>query len=142
MRRRTFHAPHPFGKINVTPMIDVVMVLIIFYLIVGKLVADKRSEVRLPESRAGATDPAADRLVINVLEAPESARGVRIVVDGRDVHPDFLEPLVRERVGASPATVVHIRAARDLPFGSVSSVARACRGAGVSTVRLATERAP
>jgi biopolymer transport protein ExbD len=35
MRFRQLHQQQPSAKINVTPLIDVVMVLIIFYLIVG-----------------------------------------------------------------------------------------------------------
>ena len=42
-----------FGKINVTPMIDVVMCLIVFYLIVGRLAADQRSGMRLPRHGRG-----------------------------------------------------------------------------------------
>ena len=47
MRFRTFHHAPASGKINVTPLIDVVMVLIVFYLIVGKLAADRKAPVQL-----------------------------------------------------------------------------------------------
>ena len=50
MRVRQFHPHQPAGKFNVTPLIDVVMVLIIFYLIVGKLAAERQGHVKLPAS--------------------------------------------------------------------------------------------
>jgi len=44
-------------------MIDVIMVLIVFYLVVGKLAADQRSNIRLPQSATGLTEKAQERLV-------------------------------------------------------------------------------
>lgn len=134
MRLRTFHPPHPFSKINVTPMIDVVMVLIIFYLIVGKLAADQRSNIRLPESHTGSTEKAQERLVINVLPGG-------VVIEGVDVPEGALEATIKERLAGKPDAVVEVRGARELAYGSVAAVVRACKAAGVESVRLATERA-
>lgn len=140
MRRRALHAPHPFGHINVTPLIDVVMVMIVFYLIVGKLAADRRAELRLPESRAGSDEQARGTLVINVL--PGVAGGpARVEVADTQVPPDLLGAVIRERLAAEPGAAVQIRAARELPYGAVAPVVAACRDAGVTTLRLATERA-
>jgi biopolymer transport protein ExbD len=136
MRPRTFHPPHNFSKINVTPMIDVIMVLIVFYLIVGKLAADQRSNIRLPESRTGLTEKAQERLVINVLPSG-------VVIDGASVPPEALEATIRERLGQTPdkgEAIVELRGARELAYGSIAAVIRACKGAGVGSVRLATER--
>jgi biopolymer transport protein ExbD len=134
MRRRTFHAPGPFGKINVTPMIDVVMCLIVFYLIVGRLAADQRSGMRLPESAVGLTDKTQELLIINVL--PDG----RIVIDAQTIPDIALEATIRERLAAKPDVVVEVRGARELPYSAVSGVIAACRGAGVASVRLAAER--
>lgn len=134
MRRRAFHAAHPISKINVTPMIDVIMVMIIFYLIVGKLAADQRSNIRLPESRTGLTEKAQERLVVNILPSA-------VVIEGVEVPPEALEQAIRERLGGKADSVVELRGARELAYGSVAAVIRACKAAGVESVRLATERA-
>lgn len=141
MRRRSFHPEHPAGKINVTPMIDVVMCLIVFYLIVGKLAADQRSRIQLPPSATGAVDKAQDQLVINVM--PERGTGrTRIVIDTMEIPAEALEGTIRERVGAKPDVVVEVRGSRELAYSSIAGVIRACKEAGVASVRLATERAP
>ena len=134
MRRRTLHPPHPFGKINVTPMIDVVMCLIVFYLIVGKLAADQRSNLRLPVSATGLEDKAQDVLIINI--KPE-----RIVIDAAEVAAEEIEGIVRQRAALKPGLVVELRGARELSYGSIAAVVRACKSAGVESVRLATEKA-
>jgi len=139
MRRRAFHPSHPFGKINVTPMIDVVMCLIVFYLIVGKLAADQRTSVRLPVSNTGIVDKPQDQLMINILPGAE-AGPARIVIGAVDVPPDSLLATIRERVAAKPGLVVELRGSRDLSYSAVAFVVRACKEAGVESVRLATER--
>ncbi len=141
MRRRVLHAHHPFGDVNVTPLIDVVMCMIVFFLIVGKLVADQRAQLRLPETRSGSAKPAQDVFVINVLASPDSGEA-RVVVDNEPVETPVLRELLRARLLRDPATVVQLRASRELPYGAVRPVIDACRDAGVPSVRLAAEHAP
>ncbi len=141
MRLRTFHPPHPFGKINVTPMIDVVMCLIVFYLIVGKLAADQRSAMRLPVSATGSEDKAQDLLIVNVMSGAGGG-AARIVIDTTEIPPDQMAAAIKDRIGAKPGVVVELRGSRELSYGAVAGVIRACKEAGVGSVRLAAERIP
>jgi biopolymer transport protein ExbD len=144
MRIRQFHPHQPAAKINVTPLIDVVMVLIIFYLIVGKLAADKRARVDLPSTAVGAANDEQKPVVITVVA--EGASGSldltsRILLDGVDVPKDGLQDALRARVGDRGAsTVVQVRADRRLTYGAVEPVVKACRGAGLTAVWLVTEK--
>lgn len=136
MRRRLLHPPHEAGRINVTPMIDVVMVLIVFFLIVGRLAAERRAPVDLPEARHGSEARAATPFVVNVL-APDG----RVTLSGQRYAPEEIALLVRDRLEQDPDLVVQVRADRALAFGQVRPVLDALRGAGVSGVRLAAEEA-
>ncbi len=139
MRRR---ATHPGGlghAINVTPLIDVVMCLIVFYLIVGKLAMEKQERVDLPESRTGASASVPPVMVIAV--RPPAGSPI-VTVDGREVDAASLSLRFGPALAADPATQVHIRADRGLPYAAIAPVLRACREAGLSSVRLVTERAP
>ena len=137
MRLRTFHSSHPTGKVNVTPMIDVVMCLIVFYLIVGKLAADQRAVVRLPPSATGVEEKVQDTLVLNIMPRGESAR---FVIDTLEVSPENLEAAIRDRLVDKKDVVVEIRGSRDLTFAPIALAMRACKSAGVESVRLATEK--
>lgn len=144
MRRRQL-SPRlaELGHVNVVPMIDVVMCLIVFYLIVGKLAADQRSNIRLPVSTTGIEDKAQDHLVINVVPVAGAEVGqsrVRIVIDQREVLESDLERTIKDRLGARPGVVVELRGARDLSYGAVAAVIRAAKNAGVESIRLATEK--
>jgi biopolymer transport protein TolR len=139
MRRRTFHLPESPGKINVTPLIDVVMCLIVFFLIVGKLAHDQRVRIDLPPSKTGIEEKSPDVLIINVL--PAAAGAHRVVIDAAEIPQGELEMAIRDKLVSRPEAVVEVRGSRQLAYGAVAGVIRACKNAGVASVRLATERA-
>jgi len=139
MRLRTFHPDHPFGKINVTPMIDVVMCLIVFYLIVGKLAADQRTTIRLPTSSTGVDEKTQDTLIVNIMPTKSDAPA-RFVIDTLDISPENLEAAIRDRLTDKKDVVVELRGSRELTFSAIAFAMRACKEAGVESVRLATER--
>lgn len=151
-----------FEPINVTPLIDVVMCLIVFFLIVGKLASDA-SAVRLPDSAVGRASSAGQAVVISIARgdlpgsAPAQRWGegpgvlARVFVDGQPVAGENeLVAAIRERAalllgvpesGDLARAPVHIRADRDLPYGAIEPALRAAGRAGIPGVRLATERA-
>lgn len=139
MRRRVFHAEHPAPRINVTPMIDVVMVLIIFFLIVGKLAAERLAEVDLPEASAASAPDQGTPLVINVVPDDDESEGsVTIIIESVTLDPVGVEQVVRETLAQEPGRMIQIRASRRLSYGAVRPVIAACRRAGVSSLLLAT----
>jgi biopolymer transport protein ExbD len=142
--RSTLHntAP-PSHTVNVTPMIDVIMCLIIFYLIVGKLAADQLVNVRLPQAHHG-LEPTGDRsLIISVLPAInlDGSGGVRVLAEGREIRPDELTPLIRAHRLEDAEAWVRVRADRSLEFAQVLPVIRACREVGLANVQLSVEPA-
>ncbi|MCB9845408.1 MAG: biopolymer transporter ExbD [Phycisphaeraceae bacterium] len=135
MRRRSFQRDASVGKINVTPMIDVVMCLIVFFLIVGKLAADKLENVDLPSATSGREGGGAP-LIINA--AVEEER-LRVVIQGRSMDLDEVEAEVRDLVESGVSQSVQLRASRRLSYGAIRPVVDACRRAGVRTIALAAE---
>src|SRR5262245_4152964 len=147
-RRHTRRQEHAFEGINATPLIDVVMCLIIFFLIVGKLSADRSQQGKLPETRHGETVKASDPMVVDIgrPEAPAGGAawlagvGKGLVVGHEVAGAKSRAASVGDRILDRPATAVEIRADRDLPYAAVEPVLRACGRAGAKSVRLATEK--
>lgn len=139
MRRRAIHPPPATGKINVTPMIDVVMCLIVFYLIVGKLAADQRATIRLPVSSTGVEEKTQDTLVINIMPVRDGA-AARFVIDTLDISAENLQAAIKDRLVDKQDVVVELRGSRELTYSAIAFAMRACKEAGVESVRLATER--
>lgn len=140
MRIRSLHHHHsPAGKLNVTPLIDVVMVLIVFYLIVGQLAADRQRGVQLPGSSIGQTSDSAEPITIAILGAnPDEP--VRVTVNGRETTPDQLIRVLTTTLPGSKSTTVQVRADRRLPYGTIRPVVDACSKAGLTSIKLVTER--
>ncbi len=136
MRLRSFPKPAEAGKINLTPMIDVVMVLIIFFLIVGQLATDRLEPVDLPFAQTAALPEPADPVLIHVVRRED---GVRVLSQGVELDVQGLESMLRETMALSPNRPVRVRADKSLPYSQVKPVLDACRQAGVAAVSLATE---
>lgn len=135
MRYRPAQQPPAFAKINVTPLIDVVMVLIIFYLIVGKMATERK--IDLPRTGIGITEGGSEPVTIEIVPTTD---GIQLTVAGRVVPDSAFESVLRD-LTRGRSRPVQIRAPKDMPYGKLEGVLAACRKVGLPSVRLVTERA-
>ena len=122
----------PAWEINIAPLIDVVFLLIIFFMTVSQITRVEVVPLELPE--AAMTElPQTGRLVINVLDDG------RISVDGRKHTVDSLNKMLS--VGAAtrkPGDVsVLIRGDRSLPWSEASRIFQACTTNRIDRVHIA-----
>jgi biopolymer transport protein ExbD len=123
--------------LNLTSMIDVLFLLIIFFMVATKFDEMERNvEVAIPEvAQAGDTLPPARPMVVAVL--PDG----KVELDGKPVTlPELTAQLEKARTPLTEPTVV-IRGDAACPFQHVASALSACQQAGISdlgiTVRIA-----
>ncbi|MGD9692689.1 MAG: ExbD/TolR family protein [Phycisphaerales bacterium] len=136
-RRSRQHAHH---ATNVTPLIDVVMVLIIFYLMVGSFIASDFVDLPLPFSVKGEVSESPEVFTVNLARV-EGGDRVQIIVGGEECDLPQLERELREALAKDRKLGVQLRAQRDLPYRAVEPVVRAMGKAGAGMIRLVTERA-
>lgn len=136
MRRRTIITDSGVtSRVNVTPMIDVVMVLIVFYLLVGQLALDRRAAIALPQSGVGVKETAeSDPIVIGI-----TRDGVRSL-NGDEMELVRIEAQVSGMLARAPRTPIRVRADRDAPYRVVRPVLDVLRDMGVGQVELVTEQ--
>jgi biopolymer transport protein ExbD len=124
---------------NMTPMIDVVFLLIIFFLVSSHLARQETQlDLELPEARSGqrAQEDEVRRVVVNVL--PEPRPEGRIQVGGELMDADRLAELVRlESQKAAGRLEVRIRTDRRVPYGAIEPILLACQRGGVWNVAFA-----
>ena len=122
---------------NMTPMIDVVFLLIIFFLVAGHLARrEARIELALPAAASGEQEtPQAAMLTISVM-ASGQIRWADHVLDEALLAASFHDHF--NRYGADAA--VRIRGDRKVPYRYVSQVLSAAADAGISNVSVATTR--
>lgn len=138
MRSRTIISNEGAGaRINVTPMIDVVMVLIVFYLLVGQLAIDRKASIALPGSSTGIDESREiDPIIIGI-----TADGF-ISINGAAIESERFEGEIEGMHTRAPNTPVRVRADRSAPFGVVRPIMHALRDAGITQVELMTEQHP
>jgi biopolymer transport protein ExbD len=125
---------------NMTPMIDVVFLLIIFFLVSSHLARQEiQLELDLPDATSGnrpSDDEDVRRVVVNVL--PKVRPEGRLQVGGRVMDPDGLAALVDyESRQAGKPLEVRIRSDRRVPYRDVEPIMIACVRAGVWNVTFA-----
>lgn len=127
---------------DMTPMIDVVFQLIIFFLVASHLAQQETQlELDLPKATSGqrpTDDEDIRRVVVNVLpdEAPEG----RIMVSGKRMSTAELTRLIGyESQKAERRLEVRIRSHRKAPFALIEPIMVACARAGVWKVTFAVE---
>ncbi len=129
--------------LNMTPMIDVVFLLIIFFLLSSHLAQQEvQLELDLPDAASGQTPPEKEgrRVVINVL--PEPRAGRQVMVGGRLVGGDELAQMIayesRRAGDETPSRLeVRIRCDRQVPYRVVEPLMVACARSGVWKVTFA-----
>ena len=123
-------------RVNVVPMIDIVMVLIIFYLMVGQLALNRAAGIDIPATPQGAQPrhAVADPIVLGVRD--DGA----VLLDGVAIDPARLRGELAGRLARDPTARVEVRADRDAAYARVRPALDAARAAGVREVDLVTER--
>lgn len=124
---------------NMTPMIDIVFLLIIFFLVSSHLASQEvQLELDLPPAASGHA-PEEDHLrqvVVNVLPQPREDR--RIMVGGSLLTAEELSELIAYESRQSAGQVeIRIRGDRTVPYRDVEPIMLACVRAGVWKVTFA-----
>ncbi len=123
----------PMAEINVTPFVDVMLVLLIIFMVTAPLLASG-VPIELPESRANPIDQTPEQVTISV-----DGAGV-IYIDDAAVEPGaFPEALARiDRGGDGQQPAIVLRGDRTLDYGRVMAVMGELNRAGFSSISLVT----
>ena len=123
----------PLSEINVTPMVDVMLVLLIIFMVTAPLMT-AGVPVNLPDSRAKALDQDQKPVSIAI------ERDGTIYLDDKkideDALPDRLAALAADKTPDGKPRQVFLRADRGLDYGKVMSVMGELNRAGLNRVAL------
>jgi biopolymer transport protein TolR len=126
-------------EINVTPLVDVMLVLLIIFMVTAPLI-QQGVEVNLPEARAKPVDAEEQKLVLSIksdksLFLGTSEDAARIPLDG-------LEDKLRGNARAMKDKELYLHADKALPYGFVVDVMARVQRAGVVNVGMITNPTP
>ena len=120
--------------VEMTPMIDIVFLLLIFFLVATTFHQSEREmKIALPfAASAGPISTMLRELIINVDDAG------KIILSGQVIEADRLRVIVSEAVKANPEQKVTVRGDRHVAYGAIASVLDICKSAGIQEPYLDT----
>ncbi|SDN75172.1 biopolymer transporter ExbD [Polaromonas sp. JS666] len=119
--------PQPMSEINVTPLVDVMLVLVVIFIITAPLLA---SSIRLDLPKTEAAKPAdAPKFVTLVIDKSGQA-----FLNDKPLNTDELAGRLRETAAQSPETEVQLRADEGVPYGKVVQVMGLAQKAGLNRI--------
>ena len=119
----------PAAAINVTPMIDVLLVLLIIFMVVQQGL-QKGLSVQLPPSGPNRAPPDPGSIVLEVLP------GGAYALNRQPVGTEGLQPAIARTFAGRPRKVLFVKAGAGLTYGEVAAAVDASRAAGVAVVGL------
>ncbi|TMB20829.1 MAG: protein TolR [Deltaproteobacteria bacterium] len=123
------------SQINVTPLVDVMLVLLIIFMVTAPILQQGVS-IDLPKVAAGPLTGEEEQLVVNV------AKGGQVYLNDTAMTSEQLKEKLRAIVAARPDRQLYVRADQAVPYGQVMQVMGAVRDAGLVRVGLVTEPPP
>ncbi len=131
------HQFEEMPTLNLTSMIDVLFLLIIFFMVGTKFVESERQiELKVPQVKpGGALTAAPEKKVVNVYHDGQ------ITLDHKDVTLEELTTRLAAARGQYKALGVMVRGDGAATFQRIASVLNACKQAGVADLAISVEMA-
>ncbi|MBI4371818.1 MAG: biopolymer transporter ExbD [Elusimicrobia bacterium] len=124
----------PITDINITPLVDVCLVLVIIFMVTAPLFSDPAIKVRLPSARTHEGEET-DKVTLTLAKDGRTALDQETFADVRD-----LEARLKAKLAASGSKLVILRADADAEYGPLTDLMSRAKDAGAQSLTIATER--
>lgn len=129
-RRKKKQGAEDKAEIDLTPMLDVVFIMLIFFIVTASFVKEEAINVNVPEDEPPQEQKENAAILIQVSANDE------IFIDGRRVDVRSVRSLIAQKHAENPQAPVVVRAHEDSTAETYINVADAAREANVYAVSL------
>jgi biopolymer transport protein TolR len=119
------------SDINVTPLVDVVLVLLIIFMVTAP-VLQSGIEVNVPKTRT-VKEITEERLVISI------DKQQRLFLGNDPININDIKAKLRQKIRDPQHQSIYIRSDEEVPFGVFATVMDAIKGAGITNVSIVTQ---
>ena len=123
------------AEINVTPLVDVMLVLLIIFMITAPMLQHE-VEVDLPEVTNKPRTPSEDQLILTVTKEGS------VFLNNTAYTLEALRPQLQVLSQAQPDQEMFLRADAEVPYGTVVKVMDAVKKAGILRLGMITQPEP
>lgn len=120
------------SQINVTPLVDVMLVLLVIFMVTAPIL-QQGVNVNLPQVEAAPLEGDGEEMIVTV------SGGGRVYLNEDLMDVPALAEKLAVVVEAEPGRQVFLRADREVPYGDVMEVIASLRAAGVAKLGMVTE---
>jgi biopolymer transport protein TolR len=119
------------ADINVTPLVDVVLVLLIIFMVTAP-VLQSGIEVNVPKTRT-VKEITEERLVISI------DRQQRVFLGNNPINIHEIPSTLHQKLRDPSRQIIFLRADQDVPFGAFATVMDAVKQGGITNVSIVTQ---
>jgi biopolymer transport protein TolR len=119
------------AEINVTPLVDVVLVLLIIFMLTAPIL-QSGIEVSVPKTKT-VKEITEERIVISITKAQ------RVFLGNDPVNINEIGQVLRQKVRDPEHQSIYLRADENVPFGAFATVMDAVKSSGITNVSIVTE---
>ncbi len=123
------------GSLDITPLIDVVFLLLVFFMLTSSFIVQPSIKVNLPRVKTGSMTESKKREI--TIDSTDT-----VYVGKKQVDIKELQGIVHRWASSDPNTPVLIRGDRDATLGRIVQVWDICKAAGITKLRIGTEISP
>jgi biopolymer transport protein ExbD len=120
--------------LNLTPLIDIVFLLLVFFMLTAHFIEDEAIDIQLPVAESSQPSSKDDTVEVSLL--PDG----KLLVDGRAATMDNLEETLRGALHAPNKRYVRLKGDQAAAFGAGVKVIDAARSAGADSLDILTEK--
>ncbi|MES9824939.1 MAG: biopolymer transporter ExbD [Candidatus Thiodiazotropha endolucinida] len=120
--------------LNLTPLIDIVFLLLVFFMLTAHFIEDEAIDIQLPVAES--SRPSVDDDTVEVVLLPNG----ELLVDGRAATLGNLEDTLRGALHAPNKRYVRLKGDQAAAFGAGVKVIDAARSAGAESLDILTEK--
>ncbi len=120
------------SQINVTPLVDVMLVLLVIFMVTAPMI-QQGVEVNVPRVKASALPGKEEQFVVSI------TRNQKVYLNDTRLGLDQLTEKLQAIAVVRPDREVFVRADEEVPYGAVIKTMAAIKAAGIENVGMVTE---
>jgi len=120
--------------LNLTPLIDIVFLLLVFFMLTSHFIEDQAIDINLPKAKSSG-----DLIDKSFVEVTVDLEGT-LLVNGRAVRIEQLEETLKGALHAPDVRSVRLRGDHEARLGLIVSVIDAARSAGAESLDILTRQ--
>ncbi len=118
--------------IDISPLIDMVFILLIFFMVSTTFVKDNKIDIDRPG--ASTSEMAADKAIRIGID-----KQGKVYIDNEEVRPWVIQSIIREKISSDKDTPILVVTDKSVHSGLLIEVIDSCRLAGATDIGVATE---